>query len=94
MVCSKTSAGGGQGGGADPTDVAGVVRPPPTLARVGAVGGGYASRVTATFVVIGSGTAGTSSVGDEAFLCVVKSQKCRSNQIYKTELTKIRYKIK
>ena len=29
-----------------------------------------------------------------AFLCVVQTQKPRSNKIYKTELTKIRYKIK
>ena len=31
---------------------------------------------------------------DEAFLCIVITQKRRSNKIYKTELTKIRYKIK
>ena len=31
---------------------------------------------------------------DEAFSCVVKSQKRRSNKIYKIKLTKIRYKIK
>ena len=31
---------------------------------------------------------------DEALSCVVKTQKCKSNKIYKTELTKIRYKIK
>ena len=29
---------------------------------------------------------------DGSFSCVVKTQKCRSNKIYKTELTKIRYK--
>ena len=33
-------------------------------------------------------------ISDEAFLCVVKSQKRRSKKIYKTKLTKIRYKIK
>ena len=33
-------------------------------------------------------------ISDEAFLCVVKTQKRRSNKIYKTELTQIRYKIK
>ena len=32
--------------------------------------------------------------GDVAFLCIVKTQKCKSNKIYKTELTKIRNKIK
>ena len=31
---------------------------------------------------------------DEAFLCVVKTQQRRSNKTCKTELTKIRYKIK
>ena len=31
---------------------------------------------------------------DEAFLCVVKTQQSRSKKIYKTEITKIRYKIK
>ena len=30
-------------------------------------------------------------LGDGSFSCVVKTQKCRSNKIYKTELTKIRY---
>ena len=30
--------------------------------------------------------------GDESFSCVVKTQKQWSNQIYKTELTNIRYK--
>ena len=30
-------------------------------------------------------------VSHRSFSCVVKSQKCRSNKIYKTELTKIRY---
>ena len=29
---------------------------------------------------------------DVSFSCVVKTQKCWSNKIYKTELTKIRYK--
>ena len=29
---------------------------------------------------------------DVSFSCIIKSQKCRSNKIYKTELTKIRYK--
>ena len=29
---------------------------------------------------------------DVSFSCVVKSQRRRSNKIYKTELTKIRYK--
>ena len=33
-------------------------------------------------------------VVDVSFSCVVKTQKCWSNKIYKTELTKIRYKIK
>ena len=33
-------------------------------------------------------------VADDAFSCVVKSQKRKSNKIYKTELTKVRYKIK
>ena len=36
----------------------------------------------------------TKYVTDEAFLCVVKTQKRKSKKIYKTELTKIRYKIK
>ena len=31
-------------------------------------------------------------VPDGSFLCVVKTQKHWSNKIYKTELTKIRYK--
>ena len=56
------SVGGGRGGGADPTDLAGVIRPPPTLARVGAVGGDGAGRVTATFVVVVGGMTGESSV--------------------------------
>ena len=30
-------------------------------------------------------------LGDGSFSCVVKTQKRRSNKIYKTELTKIRY---
>ena len=34
------------------------------------------------------------STTDEAFLCVIKAQEPKSNKIYKTELTKIRYKIK
>ena len=32
--------------------------------------------------------------GDGAFSCIVKTQQRRSNKIYKTKLTKIRYKIK
>ena len=52
MARSGTSVGGGRGGGADPTDVAVVVRPPPILARVGTIGGDVAGRVTATFVVV------------------------------------------
>ena len=63
MVRSGTLVGGGRGGGADPTDVAGVVRPPPTLARVGAVDGDDADRVTATFVMVRVGMTGESSVG-------------------------------
>ena len=31
---------------------------------------------------------------DVAFLCVVKTQQRGSKKIYKTELTKIRYKVK
>ena len=34
--------------------------------------------------------AGTSVGADGAFSCIVKSQKRRSNKIYKTKLTKIR----
>ena len=63
MARSGTSVGGGRGGGADPTDVAGVVRPPPILARVGTVDGDDAGRATATFVVVVGGMAGESSVG-------------------------------
>ena len=33
-------------------------------------------------------------VSDEAFSCVVKTKKGKSKKIYKTELTKIRYKMK
>ena len=58
MAWSETSAGG-----ADPTDVAGIVRPPPTLTHVGAIGGGCAGHVMATFVVTSGGTIGASSVG-------------------------------
>ena len=44
---------------------------------------------------VGDEVGGEGSVGnDDEFSCVVKSQKRRSNKIYKTELTEIRYKIK
>ena len=63
MARSGMSVGGGRGGGVHPIDVAGVVRPPPTLARIGAVGGDGAGGVTAIFVVVGGGVTGESSMG-------------------------------
>ena len=63
MARSEALIGGGRGGGADPNDVAGGVRPLPTLVLVGAIGGGCADRMTATFVVAGGGVTCASLVG-------------------------------
>ena len=63
MARSEASVGGGRGGGADSIDVAGVVRPTPTLVRVDAVGGVCVDHVVATFVVVGGGVTYASSAG-------------------------------